>query len=565
MLQFNVSQFVCPIDHFDVICIFFVLLYYTDTFSNLSDFCNCPVSCRSRVFETDLTFGSLSEFSGKQFISSRDAAKIKTDLLEAMETTSRYEESKLSIMKHFYSILTNNTETMSSLLGRSVQVVNDLNKWTLSLYKDTFAHYTFKEYLFRFMIHIMEENFMKARDDMEDTYIHVFSFAYTEYILLVEKSIRTLANTNLKDNSSRLCIYKSLTNRIESRIEIIEAIMANYTSLKNAYSRGEKLFNVKFRDTPRNHIDPATPRELISESLKHTSNAKRSVIRFKKLLKGAVKALQLCKILADVSYRTGMVDETELWTCMEDFRDSVRIWLKVRSTFYFEVVDRPVRILQERLTYFNSVWNKAQLLFQNINETLQSVHLEVEDFRNRILKPIRELNHDLERFLSANVTKLEVSNTFLSENTKYVLSGLSAYFQRSNTRYLTLKNQISQLRSSLTSVWENILDDEDSMEYYKFLNKTEYLRNIIEVEIELEENFHDVLEPIKFIQFPAGSNNQLETIVHSIIDHVTKFRDSTILNDNFIRFPSFSLFRMFLLCELSPFLLVGRLIDWVMF
>ena len=503
------------------------------------------------MFETDLSFGSLSEYGGKQFISSRDAAKIKTDLLEAMETTSRYEESKLSIMKHFYSILTNNTETMSSLLGRSVQVVNDLNVWTLTLYKDTFAHYTFKEYLYRFQIHIMEENFMKARDDMEDTYIHVFSFAYTEYILLVEKSIRTLANPNFKDNSSRLCIYKTLTNRIESRIENIEAVIVNYTSLKNAYSRGEKLFNFKFRDTPRSHIDPATLRELISESLKHTSNAKRSVIRFKKLLKGAVKALQFCKTLADVSYRTGLVDETELWTCMEDFRDSVRIWLKVRSTFYFEVVDRPVRILKERLTYFNIVWNKTQLLFQNINETLQSLHLDDEDFRIRILNPIRELNNDLERYLSANVTKLEMSNTFLSENTKDVMSGLSAYFQKSKTRYFALKNQFSQLRSSLMSVWENILDDEDSMEYYKFLNKTEYLRNIIEVEIEFEENFHDVLEPIKL---PAGSNNQLETIVHSIIDHVTKFRDSTILNDHFIRFSSIFITSYVSFHELSPFL-----------
>ena len=278
-----------------------------------------------------------------------------------------------------------------------------------------------------------------------------------------------------------------------------------------------------------------------------------------------MKALQLCKTLADVSYRTGMVDETELWTCMEDFRDSVRVWLKVRSTFYFEIVDRPVRILHERLTYFDSVWNKTQLLFQNINETLQFIHLDDEDFRIRILKPIKELNHDLKRYLLANVTKLEVSNTFLSQNTKDAFSGLSAYFQKSKTRYLALKNQFSQLRASITSVWENILDDEDSMEYYKFLNKTEYLRNIIEVEMELEENFHDVLEPMKFIQLPAGSNNQLETIVHSIIDHVTKFRDSTILNDHFIRFPSFSLFRMFLLCELSPFLLVGRYIDWVMF
>lgn len=51
-------------------------------------------------------------------------------------------------------------------------------------------------------IHILEINFMKARDEMKDVHVHVLTYAYTECMLFVEKSIRTLDDLNIKDNSS---------------------------------------------------------------------------------------------------------------------------------------------------------------------------------------------------------------------------------------------------------------------------------------------------------------------------------------------------------------------------
>lgn len=139
-------------------------------------------------------------------------------------------------IKNVYSRLENGTENISPLHERLVQVSDYLSRWMLSLYKETREHYNFKEHLYRFQIHMHANNFIKARDKMKDAHIHVLTYAYTEYTLLVEKSIRALPDASIKDNSSRLCLFQSLKDRIDSKIEIIDKVMENYTTL---YSRGE--------------------------------------------------------------------------------------------------------------------------------------------------------------------------------------------------------------------------------------------------------------------------------------------------------------------------------------
>lgn len=153
----------------------------------------------------------------------RDIAKLEEDLMQAKEAISRFADSKLSMIKNVYSRLETSTENISPLHERLVQVSDYLSRWTLSLYKETREHYNFKEHLCKFQIHILANNFMKARDEMKDAHIHVLTYAYTEYMLFVEKSIRTLADSNIKDNSSQLCVFQSLKDRIDSRIEIIES------------------------------------------------------------------------------------------------------------------------------------------------------------------------------------------------------------------------------------------------------------------------------------------------------------------------------------------------------
>lgn len=91
---------------------------------------------------------------------------------------------------------------------------------------------------------------MKARDEIKDAHIHVLTYAYTEYTLLVEKSIRAIPDANIKDNSSQLFLFQSMKDRIDSRIEIIESHGELHYSENCVQSRGKLLKN-KFMATPR--------------------------------------------------------------------------------------------------------------------------------------------------------------------------------------------------------------------------------------------------------------------------------------------------------------------------
>lgn len=491
------------------------------------------------MYETELSYGSLPDYRQGNVLSPRGIAKLAEDLMQAKEAISRFDDSKLSMMKNVNSRLKNGTEDISLLYERLLRASDYLSRWTLSLYKDMREHYNFKEYLYIFQIHILENNFMKARDVMEDAHAHILPLAYTEYILLVEKSIRTLADSYIKNSSSRLCLFQSLKNRIDSRIEIIDTIIKNFTTLKTAYSRGEKLLNYKFMDTPLSHNDPATPRKLIVSSMNHNYNAKRSSARFKKLLKGSIEALSLCRRIAENAFHTGILNETSLGKCVDTFLDKIRTWVTIREMFYYEIIDRPQRVMQKRLQDFNLLWNESKSIFQILNQTLSFMKTEDIEFCKGVISPIKNLSFYFEQYFAANVTKLDIANEFLSQSTEDTLITFNSYLNNVKARETTLMKIFPQLQSSVMDILEMIVEDEDSLEYYKFLNKTEYLKNIVDIKIVFKEKFGAVLNTVQFSDLIGGIDVELVTTLKNITDHMREFRNSLKIDQDFIRFITF--------------------------
>lgn len=407
---------------------------------------------------------------------------------------------------------------------------------TDEVYQDMKIHYDFKDFLYKYQIYIMQKNFMRARDAMEERHIHIVSLAYTEYILLIEKSIRKLADTQFPNDTSRLVIYRNLNDKIESRLEITERVIANYTSLRDAYIMGEKIFNYQYMDISRVHNDPATPKKVIQDSVNHNSYANKSTEQFEDFINKSVVALNLCKDLAGIAYASYTVNETELWLCVEDYRHAMRNWMYARSLFYYEIVERPERILQERHENFESLWTEFQLMFQNINQSLYSIRSENMNFGSNILRPIENSNRQLEQYLIANATKLSLSDEFLSNTTENALSKLTLYFQILKTRQTTLTDWISRLQSSAGDIWQNILNDEDSYDYYRYVNKTEYLKNFTEIESDLKSNFSMILGDVKFTDVIDGQDAQLLSTFNNIIAHMKEFQEALKVDSDFIRY-----------------------------
>jgi hypothetical protein len=288
-------------------------------------------------------------------------------------------------------------------------------------------------------------------------------------------------------------------------------------------------------DSPRSHNGPVTPKKLITDSVYHNDYANRSTERYEKHLNDTVRALTLCKDLADFVYANGFVNETAMSLCVEDFRFSMRNWVYIKSLFYYEIVDRPKRILQERLESFEIMCNDFQLMFQNINQSLYSIRTENTEFGASILKPIENMNHILERYLNESATKLEVSEVFLSNTTESILAKFQLYFQLLKTRQTTLTDSVTQLHYNARDIWESIIMDEDSWNYYNFVNKSEYSRNISEVEVELNASFTMVIDAVTFSDVIGGSDAQLLSTFDSMGDHMREFKKSLRIDSSFIR------------------------------
>lgn len=497
--------------------------------------CSCPVSCKFRLFETDLSYGTTSDYNLRKYLSSNDTTKFAQDLLQAVEVTSRQEDSKLSVVQDFHSVLTNDTDAISGVHGNIEKVVDELIGATSAIYEEMKTHYDFKDFLYNFQIYIMEKNFMRAREAMEERHIHIVPLAYTEYILLIEKSIKKLADAQFQNNGTRLFIYEHVKDKLESRIEITERVIVNYTTLRDAYITGEQIFNYQYLSISRSHNKPAAPKKLIMETVDHNSYATKSTVQFEQFINKSVVALNLCKDVAEAAYTSHVINQTDLWLCVEDYRHALRNWMYAKSLFYYEIVERPKRILEERLASFELLWNEFESMFQNINQSLYSIRSENTDFGINVLSPIQNSNRNLEQYLSENITKLSLSTEFLSNTSNSILSKFILYFQVLKTRQTTLTDWISRLQSNSENIWKTILTDEDSYDYYRYVNKEEYLKNFTDIETELKTNFSAVLDKVKFTDVINGNDDQLVSTFNNIIAHMNEFKESLKVDSGFIR------------------------------
>lgn len=167
------------------------------------------------------------------------------------------------------------------------------------------------------------------------------------------------------------------------------------------------------------------------------------------------------------------------------------------------------------------------------------MRLEGTEFGKGVMSPIKSLSFYFEQYFAANVTKLDVANKCLSQTTEGTLINSQNYLNNLKTRETILKKSFLQLQSSVMDIWEIIVEDENSLEYYKFLNKTEYLKNIIEIEIEFKEKFEVVLNTVQFSDSIGGIDVELVTTLKNIIDHMREFRNSLKIDQNFIKFVTF--------------------------
>lgn len=514
-----------------------MILCHSETFPMMSAaLCDCPVPCSFRLYETDISYASTSEYSLNKFLSDDDKGNLSQSLLEAAEVTSRYEVAKYSQIQSLYDNFVRHMDTVRRRV--IVNVKETVNKATLEVnqrYKEIEDHYNWKDYLYRYQEYILQKNFMRPRDAYEERIFHIVALGYAEYIMTVEGRIRMLAGGEFIDDSTRRLLYEDISALLTNRKMIVEIALVNYTSLIEAYDTGIQIFNYKFFDTPRAHNIPAAPKLLIKESRVHNSYATRYGKRFGSYLNRTIAVLEVCHELLDEAYSNMTLDEESMTDCREKFRYLMRNWVFARSVFYFDTIDWPLKQIEERHENFDKQWNELNTVFGNLNQSLISLKTEIESFEEGTFESIKEIRDSVKDYLNNTVSKLYISERFTSLSFKHLVTKFDLFFQQLRSRESSMMDWLSQMNDDAFGILKVIVYDQDSWEYYNFTGRTEYLGNISDIESDLKENYTATAALMQFSLTVNGSDSVLLSTFSDFVEEMMAYKDSLKIDSSFIK------------------------------
>lgn len=219
------------------------------------------------------------------------------------------------------------------------------------------------------------------------------------------------------------------------------------------------------------------------------------------------------------------------------FIETCEDFYHTKSTFYYETVDRPERILVQRLEDIRK--RKADLIriksnMLNALETLQNTSNSVTDGALvRIQGVIRNAH---EYFKLGNRTKLSVSDLFHSREFTSDISKVRQFLQEVATRGAFLFDTWLSMATTVKHIWKDIIEDVDLNEYYIYKNYTEFLRDATAVDFEINTKFQKVRADTD-MRFIVGNKEVLFfSAVNEVQMELMKFNESTKFDEEVLKY-----------------------------
>ena len=219
-----------------------------------------------------------------------------------------------------------------------------------------------------------------------------------------------------------------------------------------------------------------------------------------------------------------------------DFIDACEDYFHSKSTFYFETIDRPVRVIQDRMDTFKRLRQDHLQTIQNLEHILEQLNDSLRGIRENFLENLSIHIADAKRYLhDSGVSKNDLCRKFTSKNVTDDLHSMQVFFVDLRQRGQFMFDKWLEIKETCVKLWQKILNDEDSLEYYTYRKIDEFLQNITDVEEDLENRFTEVRDK-NDLRFVTGNrDNVFVKAMQKLILDLEKYRDGNKLNDEFIR------------------------------
>ncbi|XP_071161146.1 degenerin-like protein del-10 [Mytilus edulis] len=508
-----------------------------DVPSRYEEDCNCPVPCKSNAYHSEISYASNSKFAGKKFISKNFTEILINKLKDANEVTSRMDGDKFQKFKDLYT----NFHTKLSVL--EIKLLQDLTS-LLSVLKvrlsASFNHLrsvcTWKKWLYRYQEYVVLKNFIRPRDAFEESNIHIISLAFNEYVLTIESNLRSLNSTVFLDTSVREFLYQQTVDKLLNRQEIVRRSQINFAQLGTAYREGVGIFNYTYDYAPRSHNDYAVPVYLLKESLSHNKYAVKFTNRLEYCLNSTYDILTYFKELVDKTYASRNLTEEDIIQGSDDFRSVMGSFSFSKAVTYYEVIERPYRILQQRYLEFEKICFSAETDIHTIEEAVDSLTETIISFNNTYFEPLHLISSVIDRYLSNfDGEKLVIGKQFLSGQMKNCERDLRNLLQLILKDDSDISSELNKVFSSHLEIYKTIVNDRDSFIYYNFSKHYDYLKTFEDVKEIIDSNYTELQAMITLYETVGEDGTAFLQSFTYLKEYFSAYNEMMDINNEFIK------------------------------
>lgn len=196
---------------------------------------------------------------------------------------------------------------------------------------------------------------------MDERTFSLVAMGMQEFLFQIDSSIRQLNDSAITSESVRQVLFLDVVRKLEAKIDISRRAYQNYTQFKDALNSGQPIFNYSFRREPRVNSVHIVPVPLFHQVINMSKTIKRRSEFLGKNINSIINRLNDLKNLANTSYHTGYVDDSELFHIGIQYLYVCREYLQSRDQFLYDVPTKILAILDERSARLDELWLRFQL------------------------------------------------------------------------------------------------------------------------------------------------------------------------------------------------------------
>ncbi|KAJ8297666.1 hypothetical protein KUTeg_024197 [Tegillarca granosa] len=497
--------------------------------------CSCPVPCSFQIYESEVSYAGTSHYSIDKLLENENITQLKQSLLNAKEISARMDRTKFGSTVELAQLLNLEYSNLHTLgLNSLEESVKRLQMLVRKEYEVIFGTYKFKERLYRFQIYNVVKNFIRGRNAMNERTFHIIALAYAEFGLAIKNKIKHMMNQ--AETETKLFYYMSAMEMIENRRQLVNMCLKNYSDLYTAYKEGTRIFDYQFENIPRTHNNASVPINLIKLATDHDSYSRKFGPRLGERLNETIWRLNTLEQLVYDEYHHGNTTVEEIENAVDEYYRTMRNYLYAKSVFDEYIVEWPVGILENRLEKFNLLWNSINSnyedIFQNLVSTIKGIQNATFTLSYIKSTVIQILNNYL--FLG-NISKLSTAEIISSKNVQQKILELQNFFDQVRSREHRLLDTLTRINEDSIDFWTIVVQDNDSVDYYHFVNRTKLTRNLSEILNETKREFIENRKLLQFSKIIQNMDNLFFATFEKVTEDLSAFKDSIRIDNDFLR------------------------------